>query len=105
MPSTRRWKTMARTRSISSFVKSIAARPAAVWRPLMRKLNKRKVQRAADRIKYPWYEDDGHARPNQRPPEGDWRIWLLLAGRGFGKTRAGAEFVRHQVKERLARRL
>ena len=35
------------------------------------------------------------ARPEQLPPEGeDWRIWLLMAGRGFGKTRAGAEWVR-----------
>ena len=34
------------------------------------------------------------ARPSQLPPQGDWRIWLLLAGRGFGKTRAGAEWVR-----------
>lgn len=34
------------------------------------------------------------ARPNQRPPQGDWRIWMILAGRGFGKTRAGAEWVR-----------
>jgi len=31
------------------------------------------------------------ARPNQLPPEGDWLTWLLLAGRGFGKTRTGAE--------------
>ncbi len=31
----------------------------------------------------------------QLPPEGeDWRIWLMMAGRGFGKTRAGAEWVR-----------
>lgn len=29
----------------------------------------------------------------QRPPEGDWHIWLIRAGRGFGKTRAGAEWV------------
>ena len=28
------------------------------------------------------------------PPPGDWRIWLIMAGRGFGKTRAGAEWVR-----------
>lgn len=35
-----------------------------------------------------------HARPEQLAPEGDWRIWLMLAGRGFGKTRAGAEWVR-----------
>lgn len=34
------------------------------------------------------------ARAEQLPPGGDWRIWLILAGRGFGKTRAGAEWVR-----------
>ncbi|RVT43986.1 DNA-packaging protein [Sphingobium algorifonticola] len=34
------------------------------------------------------------ARPAQIAPEGDWRIWMLMAGRGFGKTRAGAEWVR-----------
>jgi len=37
------------------------------------------------------------ARASQLAPEGDWRIWLLLAGRGFGKTRTGAEFVRAEV--------
>lgn len=34
------------------------------------------------------------ARPEQLPPESDWRIWLILAGRGFGKTPAGTEWVR-----------
>lgn len=34
------------------------------------------------------------ARAAQLPPEGDWRVWLVMAGRGFGKTRAGAEWVR-----------
>lgn len=34
------------------------------------------------------------AHPRQLPPAGDWRVWLMLAGRGFGKTRAGAEWVR-----------
>jgi len=38
------------------------------------------------------------ARPAQLPPEGDWRVWLLLSGRGFGKTRAGGEWVREQVE-------
>lgn len=33
------------------------------------------------------------ARRAQLPPAGDWRIWLMLAGRGFGKTRSGAEWV------------
>jgi predicted phage terminase large subunit-like protein len=34
------------------------------------------------------------ARPNQIAPEGDWLTWLILAGRGFGKTRSGAEWIR-----------
>jgi phage terminase large subunit-like protein len=33
------------------------------------------------------------ARPSQLAPEGDWSVWLILAGRGFGKTRTGAEWV------------
>lgn len=34
------------------------------------------------------------AMPHQLPPKGDWTTWLLLGGRGAGKTRAGAEWVR-----------
>ena len=34
------------------------------------------------------------ARSNQLPPDSDWRVWLIMAGRGFGKTRAGAEWIR-----------
>lgn len=34
------------------------------------------------------------AHHGQSPPDGDWRVWLVMAGRGFGKTRAGAEWVR-----------
>jgi predicted phage terminase large subunit-like protein len=34
------------------------------------------------------------ARPDQLAPSGYWRTWLILAGRGFGKTRCGAEWVR-----------
>ena len=34
------------------------------------------------------------ARKAQLPPPGSWRNWLIMAGRGFGKTRAGAEWVR-----------
>ena len=36
------------------------------------------------------------ARPSQRMPDGAWILWLILAGRGFGKTRTGAETVRQQ---------
>ncbi len=39
------------------------------------------------------------ARPDtQLPPPGDWQTWLILGGRGSGKTRAGAEWVRAQVE-------
>jgi phage terminase large subunit-like protein len=39
------------------------------------------------------------ARPEQLPPEGDdWAIWMYLAGRGAGKTRSAAEWVREKAK-------
>lgn len=37
------------------------------------------------------------ARSNQLAPPGDWAVWLMLAGRGFGKTRSAAEWARHIV--------
>lgn len=45
------------------------------------------------------------ARPAQLPPPGSWRIWLILAGRGFGKTRSGAEWVRSEVESGRAGRI
>ncbi|MFD1344533.1 DNA-packaging protein [Litorisediminicola beolgyonensis] len=38
------------------------------------------------------------AMPHQWPPEGEWRTWVILGGRGAGKTRAGSEWVRAQVE-------
>ncbi len=38
------------------------------------------------------------ARPDQLPPEGLWRTWLLLGGRGSGKTRSAAEWIRCVVE-------
>lgn len=40
-----------------------------------------------------------HARANQRPPNDDWYLWLLLCGRGFGKTRTGAEWMVDRMKD------
>jgi phage terminase large subunit-like protein len=45
----------------------------------------------ANAFEYDWRY---RARPEQLPPAGSWRVWLLMAGRGFGKTRCGAEWVR-----------
>lgn len=39
------------------------------------------------------------ARDNQLPPPGDWKTWLILAGRGFGKTRTGAQWVHERAME------
>ena len=38
------------------------------------------------------------AMEHQLPPEGDWRTWVIMGGRGAGKTRAGAEWVRAMVE-------
>lgn len=47
-------------------------------------------------LKYDW---TFWARKEQRAPTyRDWTIWLILAGRGFGKTRSGAEFIRDKVE-------
>ena len=45
------------------------------------------------------------ARPAQLPPPGEWLTWLVLAGRGFGKTRCGAEWIREEVTEKRASRI
>lgn len=38
------------------------------------------------------------ALPHQLPPEGVWKTWVILGGRGAGKTRAGSEWVRSEVE-------
>jgi phage terminase large subunit-like protein len=45
------------------------------------------------------------ARPDQLPPSGDWSFWVLQSGRGAGKTRAGAEWVRRQVETGACKRI
>jgi phage terminase large subunit-like protein len=39
------------------------------------------------------------ARGGQNEPPGDWRVWAIVAGRGFGKTRTGAEWVSQRARE------
>lgn len=51
------------------------------------------------------YDWEYWSRPEQRIPQTDWQTWLLLAGRGFGKTRTGAETVRDFVKRGKVRRI
>ena len=51
-------------------------------------------------LEYDW---PSQARRNQLPPPGDWLFWLILAGRGFGKTRVGAETVRAWAENKYER--
>ncbi len=55
-------------------------------RLLMRHLSKKHRRELIER----W---QGWAQPGQCEPPGNWRIWMIRAGRGFGKTRAGAEWI------------
>lgn len=56
---------------------------------------KRRSNDWAERFEANWAN---WVREDQRVPLGDWTIWLLLAGRGFGKTRVGAEWVRAMAR-------
>lgn len=59
----------------------------------------------ADELEQLLYEWRFWARPEQVAPDWDWLTWVILAGRGFGKTKSGAEWVREQVdagRQRIA---
>ena len=53
-------------------------------------------EQIAEALKYRW---DVNARDKQRIPDAPFFIWVILAGRGFGKTRTGAETVRRWVRD------
>jgi phage terminase large subunit-like protein len=64
----------------------LVAMPADEMHATLRKWNRNKVG---------LHDVDWHfwRREGQKPPRTDWRVWLVMAGRGFGKTRMGAEWV------------
>lgn len=66
---------------------------------LLKQEKERRIQEAAI---YDWQKI---ARETQLPPKGNWRVWLIMAGRGFGKTRTGAETLRQWVQQGICRRL
>jgi phage terminase large subunit-like protein len=58
--------------------------PASERAEVLKGLTKQEIRR----LEYDWAF---WARQNQKTPPGDWITWLVLAGRGYGKTRVGAE--------------
>ena len=88
-----------RVNAIAAHVESL---PQDLRGPTTRAYQRNLPEWESARLRHNW---DLHARESQLPPEGDWDTWLILAGRGFGKTRAGAEWVRAQVETRQADRI
>src|SRR5436309_3084730 len=78
------------TESLASWTSSLSDDERAAW------LSSLSEAEASDFL-YDWRRF--WARPSQLPPPGDWRTWLVLAGRGYGKTRIGAEWVRESVRD------
>ncbi len=63
--------------------------------PAERKRGLKLTNDEAQALLYDW---SFWARPKQLPPAGDWSVWLVRTGRGWGKTRVGAEWVRKQAE-------
>jgi len=70
-----------------------------------------RAAKVTDRSPWDWYAEScscglppgacrvhPRGRTSQRPPAGDWRVWAYVAGRGAGKTRAGACWVQQRVQ-------
>ena len=79
-------------------------KPQAFNAQALRELPDDKVKEALSQLSPKQLESLHHdwsfwARPEQVEPKGDWNTWFINAGRGFGKTRAGVEWVREQVKK------
>lgn len=49
-------------------------------------------------LSLPWLFEHWAIEGHQLPPEGDWTTWVILGGRGAGKTRAGSEWIRAMVE-------
>ena len=78
-----------------SLLSSLAMLPERERERIIRKL----PNQEAERLVYDW---EYRARPKQMPPDWDWYVWLLLSGRGGGKTRTGAELVNEWARKEFS---
>jgi len=79
-------------------VRSLVSLPSSERNELLRRVTEAQAKELRETWSF-W------ARDEQWEPEGDWRIWLLLGGRGAGKTRAGAEWIAGEIRRRRAKRV
>jgi phage terminase large subunit-like protein len=78
--------------SVPDWLAALARLPA--------ELQQRELRRTPAPIRRRLFEEwFWQAHDGQEEPTGDWRVWLMIAGRGFGKTRAGAEWVSARARE------
>jgi predicted phage terminase large subunit-like protein len=77
------------------------------WLASLPTTNRKRFVESLDAEELRAFENDWtfQARPEQLPPDGDWLTWLILSGRGWGKTRTGAEFVIEEVRAGRAPRV
>jgi phage terminase large subunit-like protein len=74
-----------------SIARTLAALPEAERRKVLASLSPEELEG----LEYCW---PLFARPDQLPPPPPWRTWLMLGGRGSGKTRSAAEYIRGEVE-------
>lgn len=77
-------------------MQSVAERLAALPSEERRKAVALLTEAEAEALLYEWR--GFLARSDQVEPPGDWEIWLALAGRGWGKTETGAQWIRERVE-------
>lgn len=87
---------------------AMASGRAAWWAPRLSEEQRRALvagltDEDAARLVLAERYSDAWLRPDQRPPAGSWRVWLLLGGRGAGKNFASSHFVVSKAKEPGAR--
>lgn len=70
----------------------LASQPPEVRIQILRELGPERIEQ----LRWDW---NFWARPQQLAPVGSWLVWLALAGRGFGKTETGAQWIKRRVKE------
>jgi hypothetical protein len=76
---------------MTATARHLAALPEDARRNVLAGLSEAELQS----LEFSW---EFWARPDQLPPDGDWRTWAMISGRGAGKTRAAGEYVRAQVE-------
>lgn len=86
-----------RNRSTADWVRSL---PPELKESFLRRVAPTPTERGL--LLYDW---SFWGRPDQHEPPGRWNTWLILSGRGWGKSRTGAEWVRRQVEHGRCKRL